>query len=103
MCTRGNHGDFLGIKNCFKLKDVKDTILKVQYVQIGDLSNSFSKQIRGSIFHQSNCELLRTVAAASLLAQLAVQVVVQTGSSGTSGVLVFTLFRNFGTGLIGTS
>lgn len=67
----GNHGDFLGVKNCYKLEDVKQTILKVQYVGIGNLSNSFSKQIRGSIYHQSKCELLRTVAAASLLAQLA--------------------------------
>lgn len=82
----GNHGDFLGIQNCYKLEDVKETILKVQYVRIGNLSNSFSKEIRGNIYHQSNCELLQTVAAASLLAQLAMQVVVQTGSSGSVSV-----------------
>lgn len=46
-------------------------ILKVQYVQIGHLSNSYSKQMGQC--HQSKSVILLTIAASSYLAQLAMQ------------------------------
>ena len=46
---------------------------------------------RGAANHRGTCQLLLTAAAFSKLAQIVMQIAVQTRSAGTRRVLVFTL------------
>ena len=61
-----------GIKSSTRALQYTITTLKAQYVRIGLFLNSYSKPVRGSMSH---------VAAVSEIAQLAMQLAVQTGKS----------------------